>query len=104
MKAGRGPQLDTDELRSTYAAAISTYEEAAQRLTQDRVEVHAADFGEGFTAEGARIVEALERLHGTTLSFLDARVSNWGSILLLVDDVRNRDSSNSAALDGVNGL
>lgn len=104
MEAQIGPKLDADELRTNYGAAIAAYQEVAQRIGAEKVDVHAADFGAGFATEGSRIADALDRLHGTTLSYLSARTSNWGSILALVDDVEEQDASNSESLGGVNGL
>ena len=102
MEAQRGPQLDTDELRTLYGAAIASYEDEAGRLQQERVEVSSADFGAGFSAQGAHIVGALDRLHDTSLAYLSARSANWESILALVDDVADHDDQASASLSGVN--
>lgn len=104
MEAHWGPELDTDELRSRFGAAMATYEETAAQLNREKVDVRAVDFGEGFAVQGARIVSALETLHGTTLSYLDNRRGTWNSILALVDDVENQDGSGAAAFGGVSGL
>lgn len=104
MEARRGPELDTEELRSRFGAAIAAYEETAARLNQERVEVRAAEFGEGFATQGARIVHALESLHATSLAYLEARRGTWDSILALVDDVENQDEMGAGAFGGVSGL
>ena len=104
MEAHWGPELDTEELRSRFGAAMTTYEETAAQLNREKVDVRAVDFGEGFAAQGARIVSALETLHSTTLSYLDNRRGTWNSILALVADVENQDGSGSAAFGGVSGL
>lgn len=101
MEAQQGPQLDTDELRALYGAAIASYEDEAGRLQHERVEVAANDFGAGFGAQGARIVGALDKLHDTSLAYLSTRSANWGSILSLVDDVSDHDAAASESLSGV---
>lgn len=101
MEAQRGPQLDTDELRTLYGTAIASYEQESGRLRHERVDVATSDFGTGFAAQGTRIVRALDRLHDTSLQYLSARTTNWESILKLVDDVVNHDNAGSASLRGV---
>ena len=91
-------------VRAFYDGAIATYESAAHALDANRVEVHPADFGEGFADRGARIADALERLHGTTLEYLESRSRTWESILALADDVDALDAANAAAFGRVNGL
>lgn len=102
MEAQQGPQLDTDELRTLYGAAIASYEDEVSRLQHERVEVATTDFGAGFSAQGTRIVGALDRLHDTSLAYLSTRSANWESILSLVDDVADHDDAASASLNGVN--
>lgn len=104
MAALWGPELNTEELRSRFGAAIVAYEETAAQLNQERVDVRAAGFGEGFASQGARIVQALESLHETTLAYLEARRGTWGSIVRLVDDVENQDVAGADSFGGVSGL
>lgn len=98
MQGHFGPDLDIDAARAQLKAAIAHHEEAAEALRQQRVEVRPADFGAGFAAQGARIAQQLDRLHGTSQRFLATRVRTWESIAQLVDDVERRDSDTSAAL------
>ena len=101
MDAQQGPQLDADELRTLYGAAIASYQDEVGRLQRDRVDVSSTDFGVGFASQGARIVHALDRLHDTSLSYLSTRSENWESILALVRDVVDHDEAASAQLNGV---
>lgn len=101
MDAQQGPQLDVDELRTLYGAAIASYEDEAGRLQRERMEVSTADFGVGFASQGARIVNALDNLHDTSLSYLSTRSANWESILALVSDVVDHDEAASVHLNGV---
>ena len=98
MQGHVGPELDTEELRARFGAAIATYEHAAEQLDREKIDVRATAFGDGFAAQGMRIVEALEELHGTTLSYLQTRRGNWSTILTLVGDVEATDEVGAVSL------
>lgn len=104
METFVGPDMDTGVVRAYYGEAIAAYDAAAQALDANRVDIAAADFGEGFADRGARIAAALDALHGTTQDFLAARSRTWQSVLTLADDVEHLDASNAAAFGKVNGL
>lgn len=67
----------------------------------NRPEVAAADFGEGFAAQGADIVEALERLHDSTMGVLASRTHNWERIIEVTGDVERGDETWADEIDGV---
>ena len=96
-----GPELDARAVREHYSSAIATYEEAARSLSVNRPEVAAADFGEGFAAQGADIVEALERLHDSTMGVLASRTHNWERIIEVTGDVERGDETWADEIDGV---
>ena len=97
----QGPELDARAVREHYSSAIATYEEAARSLSVNRPEVAAADFGEGFAAQGADIVEALERLHDSTMGVLASRTHNWERIIEVTGDVERGDETWADEIDGV---
>lgn len=96
-----GPELDARAVREHYSSAIATYEEAARSLSVNRPEVDTADFGEGFAAQGADIVEALERLHDSTMGVLASRTHNWERIIEVTGDVERGDETWADEIDGV---
>ena len=96
-----GPELDARAVREHYSSAIVTYEEAARTLSVNRPDVLAADFGEGFAAQGANIVEALERLHDSTMGVLASRAQNWERIVEVAGDVERGDEAWADEIDGV---
>ena len=98
-----GPDLDTSAMRAHFTAAISAYEEGRSNLQRNQVPLSTADFGEGFASYGREVIESLESLRRTTHQFLLAREQSWGSILSLIDDIEERDTTASDEFRGVTG-
>ncbi|OFT68874.1 hypothetical protein HMPREF3145_08290 [Corynebacterium sp. HMSC05C01] len=93
--------VDVDNVRTQYGAAINAYRAAAHDLDTRRITVDPSAFGDGFAEQGRRVAEALEALHSTSKRFLEVRSENWEQVLALTDDIVAADALAAEALEGV---
>lgn len=91
-------QVDPEDFRRRLNSVITSYNDAIAALSERGPEIEPASLGEGFVAEGEMLASAAESIHELTLQRLRARVSQFESMLTLVDDVAATDELNAGRL------
>lgn len=91
--------VDPDEFRALLNSKITHYNEAIDRLMEDKPVVDHSAFGEGFAERAALFAASVERVHDQTVERLRARVAQFEEMLRLIDDVDSADYETAAGLN-----